>query len=126
MGLSLLPAWGGVARGPWGLSEWRFRVGAMLTAALSVLEQVHRHLEQHEVHYLQFAFRWMNNLLTREVPLRCTVRLWDTYQVSPALGPVRAVAWEHALGWTAVLQRLFLVFLSPDQMWDGEDSLSCL
>lgn len=33
--------------------------------------------------YLQFAFRWMNNLLTRELPLRCTVRLWDAYQVSP-------------------------------------------
>ncbi|KAG8517971.1 TBC1 domain family member 22A [Galemys pyrenaicus] len=46
-------------------------------------EPVHRHLDQHEVRYLQFAFRWMNNLLMREVPLRCTVRLWDTYQVSP-------------------------------------------
>ncbi|XP_072452662.1 TBC1 domain family member 22A isoform X7 [Notamacropus eugenii] len=43
-------------------------------------EQVHRHLDQHEVKYLQFAFRWMNNLLMREMPLRCTVRLWDTYQ----------------------------------------------
>lgn len=31
--------------------------------------------------YLQFAFRWMNNLLMRELPLRCTIRLWDTYQV---------------------------------------------
>lgn len=47
------------------------------------VEQVHRHLEQHEVRYLQFAFRWMNNLLMRELPLRCTIRLWDTYQVSP-------------------------------------------
>ncbi|NXA51373.1 TB22A protein, partial [Nothocercus julius] len=43
-------------------------------------EQVHRHLDEHEVKYLQFAFRWMNNLLMREVPLRCTIRLWDTYQ----------------------------------------------
>lgn len=34
-----------------------------------------------EVEYLQFAFRWMNNLLMRELPLRCTIRLWDTYQV---------------------------------------------
>ncbi|XP_066866551.1 TBC1 domain family member 22A isoform X7 [Kogia breviceps] len=42
--------------------------------------QVHRHLDQHEVRYLQFAFRWMNNLLMREVPLRCAIRLWDTYQ----------------------------------------------
>lgn len=48
-------------------------------------EQVHRHLDQHEVKYLQFAFRWMNNLLMREVPLRCTIRLWDTYQVSTFL-----------------------------------------
>ncbi|KAM5336177.1 TBC1 domain family member 22A [Glossophaga mutica] len=46
-------------------------------------EQVHRHLERHEVRYLQFAFRWMNNLLMRELPLRCTVRLWDTYQSEP-------------------------------------------
>ncbi|XP_059793179.1 TBC1 domain family member 22A isoform X3 [Balaenoptera ricei] len=45
--------------------------------------QVHRHLDQHEVRYLQFAFRWMNNLLMREVPLRCTIRLWDTYQSEP-------------------------------------------
>ena len=54
---------------------------------MSRAEQVHRHLEQHEVRYLQFAFRWMNNLLMREVPLHCTIRLWDTYQVSC---PVRA------------------------------------
>ncbi|XP_053572593.1 TBC1 domain family member 22A isoform X2 [Bombina bombina] len=46
-------------------------------------EQLHSHLHQCEVEYLQFAFRWMNNLLMREVPLRCTIRLWDTYQSEP-------------------------------------------
>lgn len=40
---------------------------------------LHRHLIQHNVDYLQFSFRWLNNLLTRELPLRCTIRLWDTY-----------------------------------------------
>lgn len=40
---------------------------------------LHRHLVQHNVDYLQFSFRWLNNLLTRELPLRCTIRLWDTY-----------------------------------------------
>ena len=40
---------------------------------------LHRHLQQHGVDYLQFSFRWMNNLLTRELPLYCTIRLWDTY-----------------------------------------------
>lgn len=29
--------------------------------------------------FLQFTFRWMNNLLMRELPLHCTIRLWDTY-----------------------------------------------
>ncbi|ETE65676.1 TBC1 domain family member 22A [Ophiophagus hannah] len=48
-------------------------------------DQVQKHIEQYEVKYLQFAFRWMNNLLMREVPLRCTIRLWDTYQVNHAL-----------------------------------------
>lgn len=41
--------------------------------------QLHNHLEEHGVEYLQFAFRWMNNLLMREIPLRATIRLWDTY-----------------------------------------------
>lgn len=40
---------------------------------------LHRHLQNHGVDYLQFSFRWMNNLLTRELPLHCTIRLWDTY-----------------------------------------------
>lgn len=40
---------------------------------------LHQHLHHHGVDYLQFSFRWMNNLLTREIPLHCTIRLWDTY-----------------------------------------------
>uniref|UniRef100_A0A8C7GZC8 TBC1 domain family, member 22a n=1 Tax=Oncorhynchus kisutch TaxID=8019 RepID=A0A8C7GZC8_ONCKI len=48
-----------------------------------VSETVHVHMQQYEVEYLQFAFRWMNNLLMRELPLRCTIRLWDTYQAEP-------------------------------------------
>ncbi|XP_077453686.1 TBC1 domain family member 22B isoform X1 [Stigmatopora argus] len=43
-------------------------------------EHIDNHLKKYEVEYLQFAFRWMNNLLMRELPLRCTIRLWDTYQ----------------------------------------------
>ncbi|XP_076803173.1 TBC1 domain family member 22B-like isoform X1 [Clavelina lepadiformis] len=41
--------------------------------------ELHAHLEAEQIEYLQFAFRWMNNLLMREIPLRCTIRLWDTY-----------------------------------------------
>lgn len=44
---------------------------------------LHEHLEKHEIDYLQFSFRWFNNLLMRELPLRCTVRLWDTLHAEP-------------------------------------------
>ncbi|KAL6048753.1 TBC1 domain family member [Balamuthia mandrillaris] len=37
------------------------------------------HLEQQEVQFIQFAFRWMNCLLMREVPLPLVIRMWDTY-----------------------------------------------
>lgn len=43
------------------------------------LGSLHKHLHRHGIDYLQFSFRWMNNLLTREIPLRCSIRLWDTY-----------------------------------------------
>lgn len=80
--------WRGFPAGPGpqgrGAAEAGRRLGSADPAGLSVsAAQVHRHLDQHEVRYLQFAFRWMNNLLMRELPLHCTVRLWDTYQVRP-------------------------------------------
>jgi hypothetical protein len=49
-------------------------------------ELVHRideplvmHLEAAGAEFHTFAFRWMNCLLLRELPLRLMVRLWDTY-----------------------------------------------
>ncbi|XP_039618077.1 TBC1 domain family member 22A [Polypterus senegalus] len=58
------------------------KVKALEELVSRIDDQVHKHLHHYEVEYLQFAFRWMNNLLMRELPLRCTIRLWDTYQVS--------------------------------------------
>ena len=43
-------------------------------------EPLHSHMVETEgVEFLQFAFRWMNCLLMRELPLPIVVRLWDTY-----------------------------------------------
>ncbi|UJR10469.1 hypothetical protein I4U23_014673 [Adineta vaga] len=42
-------------------------------------EPLYRHLKNQHIEFLQFSFRWMNNLLMRELPIRCTIRLWDTY-----------------------------------------------
>lgn len=61
-------------------------LGDLCGCVVSSPEDIHGHLLRCEVEYLQFAFRWMNNLLMRELPLRCTIRLWDTYQV-PAPAP---------------------------------------
>ena len=47
----------------------------------------------HQVEYLEFAFKWMNNLLMRELPLKGTIRLWDTYMVSPV---IKSLPWG---GW---------------------------
>ncbi|XP_063309086.1 TBC1 domain family member 22B isoform X2 [Pelobates fuscus] len=56
------------------------KVKALEELVSRIDDQVHCHFKKYEVEYLQFAFRWMNNLLMRELPLRCTIRLWDTYQ----------------------------------------------
>ena len=47
------------------------------------------------VEFMQFAFRWMNCLLMREISVQNTIRMWDTYLVcSPGLSaaPRRHVA----------------------------------
>lgn len=46
------------------------------------------HFENLPVDYLQFSFRWMNNLLMRELPLSCVIRLWDSYLVRGITGIV--------------------------------------
>lgn len=42
-------------------------------------KDLHQHFQDQEVMYIQFAFRWMNCALLRELPLQCIFRIWDTY-----------------------------------------------
>ncbi|VDL93373.1 unnamed protein product [Schistocephalus solidus] len=57
---------------------------AMLTSLTERLDaDLHQHFLSQNLEYLQFCFRWMNNLLIRELPLRCIIRLWDTYLAEP-------------------------------------------
>ena len=56
------------------------------------------HLSRHSVEYIQFAFRWMNNLLMREFPLRCVIRLWDSYLVRHLV--IRGKELEHIIACT--------------------------
>ena len=41
-----------------------------------------KHLEQEGVEFIQFSFRWMNCLLMREISVKNTIRMWDTYMVN--------------------------------------------
>ncbi|KAJ7379427.1 hypothetical protein OS493_016664 [Desmophyllum pertusum] len=59
--------------------EFNMKVNALRELIQRIDEPLNNHLAKNQVEYLQFAFRWMNNLLMREMPLRCTIRLWDTY-----------------------------------------------
>ncbi|EGE03400.1 GTPase-activating protein GYP1 [Trichophyton equinum CBS 127.97] len=38
-----------------------------------------KHLESEGVEFMQFSFRWMNCLLMREISIKNTIRMWDTY-----------------------------------------------
>ncbi|PMB72927.1 GTPase-activating protein gyp1 [Beauveria bassiana] len=38
-----------------------------------------RHFEKEGVEFIQFSFRWMNCLLMREISVKNTIRMWDTY-----------------------------------------------
>mmetsp|Transcript_11071 Transcript_11071/g.12673 ORF Transcript_11071/g.12673 Transcript_11071/m.12673 type:complete len:361 (+) Transcript_11071:148-1230(+) len=88
------------------------------------------HLQKHEVKFVQFAFRWMNCLLVREMKLRSIVRLWDTYLAEENGGfdsfhvyvcSALLVTWSHELQ-EKPFQDL-MVFLQdiPTQDWGVED-----
>jgi TBC1 domain family member 2 len=40
---------------------------------------LHTHLTNEGLQFIQFSFRWMNCLLMRELPLAAIIRAWDTY-----------------------------------------------
>jgi len=59
----------GIQRGVKRMAELVARIDAPLAA----------HLESESVEFMQFAFRWMNCLLMREISVQNTIRMWDTY-----------------------------------------------
>ncbi|XP_055351020.1 TBC1 domain family member 22B-like [Paramacrobiotus metropolitanus] len=96
--------------------------------------ELHRHLERCTVEYLQFSFRWMNNLLIRELPLNCVIRLWDSYhsEVDGFAGFHVYVCASFLLWWSEDLRQqadfqhaLLLLQNLPTQNW-GEDEVARL
>ncbi|KAJ7072071.1 rab-GTPase-TBC domain-containing protein [Mycena amicta] len=59
----------GIQRSVRRMAELVARIDAPLSA----------HLDTQNVEFMQFAFRWMNCLLMREISVQNTIRMWDTY-----------------------------------------------
>ncbi|EJT97395.1 RabGAP/TBC [Dacryopinax primogenitus] len=87
--------------------------------------QLSQHLQNEGVEYMQFAFRWMNCLLMRELSVENTIRMWDTYMVgSQAFSQFHLfVCTAFLLTWSRQLLEMdfqgMLMFLQslPTQDW---------
>ncbi|KAK0485735.1 rab-GTPase-TBC domain-containing protein [Armillaria novae-zelandiae] len=88
------------------------------------------HLEAQNVEFMQFAFRWMNCLLMREISVQNTIRMWDTYL---AEGPDAFsqfhlyVCSAFLVKWSDKLRQMdfqgIIMFLQslPTQDWDDHE-----
>lgn len=87
------------------------------------------HLEKEGVEFMQFAFRWVNCLLLRELPFNLGTRLWDTYLAEgPGLkGFLVYVLSSFLLSWAPQLQCMefqeLIMFLQrmPTKGWTESD-----
>jgi hypothetical protein len=60
----------------------RLYSGVVLILIILFVAPLYNHLQHQGIEFIQFAFRWMNCLLMREIPLKNTIRMWDSYQVN--------------------------------------------
>ncbi|KAJ3100414.1 GTPase-activating protein [Phlyctochytrium bullatum] len=47
---------------------------------------LYTHLQSQGIEFIQFAFRWMNCLLMRELSIKNTIRMWDSYMAEGSDG----------------------------------------
>lgn len=92
-------------------------------------EPVTRHMDEQGLEFLQFAFRWFNCLLIREIPFHLVTRLWDTYLAEGDALPdfLVYIFASFLLTWTDMLQKLdfqeMVMFLQhlPTQNWTDQE-----
>ncbi|KAL5848363.1 hypothetical protein ACOSQ4_006376 [Xanthoceras sorbifolium] len=92
-------------------------------------EPVSRHIEEQGLEFLQFAFRWFNCLLIREIPFHLVTRLWDTYLAEGDALPdfLVYIFASFLLTWSDQLQKLdfqeMVMFLQhlPTQNWAHQE-----
>ncbi|XVE84458.1 hypothetical protein DITRI_Ditri17bG0015500 [Diplodiscus trichospermus] len=92
-------------------------------------EPVSRHMEDQGLEFLQFAFRWFNCLLIREIPFHLVTRLWDTYLAEGDALPdfLVYIFASFLLTWSDKLQKLdfqeLVMFLQhlPTRNWTYQE-----
>lgn len=93
-----------------------------------------KHLSNEGVEFMQFSFRWMNCLLMREVSVKNTIRMWDTYIAEGAYGFSEFHVYVCAaflVKWSAQIQQMdfqeVMMFLQalPTKDW-GEKEIELL
>ncbi|XVF37626.1 hypothetical protein REPUB_Repub20aG0025700 [Reevesia pubescens] len=92
-------------------------------------EPVSRHMEDQGLEFLQFAFRWFNCLLIREIPFHLVTRLWDTYLAEGDALPdfLVYIFASFLLTWSDKLQKLdfqeLVMFLQhlPTHNWTYQE-----
>eukprot|EP00268_Persea_americana_P038350 TRINITY_DN3793_c0_g2_i2.p1 TRINITY_DN3793_c0_g2~~TRINITY_DN3793_c0_g2_i2.p1 ORF type:complete len:452 (-),score=74.78 TRINITY_DN3793_c0_g2_i2:199-1554(-) len=92
-------------------------------------EPVSRHMDEQGLEFLQFAFRWFNCLLIREIPFHLVTRLWDTYLAEGDALPefLVYIFSSFLLTWSDKLQKLdfqeMVMFLQhlPTQNWTHQE-----
>lgn len=89
-----------------------------------------KHLQNENVEFMQFSFRWMNCLLMRELSVKNITRMWDTYMAEGADGFSEFHVYVCAaflVKWSAKLQQMdfqeIMMFLQalPTKDWTEKD-----
>lgn len=89
-----------------------------------------KHLQSESVEFMQFSFRWMNCLLMREVSVKNTIRMWDTYLAEGADGfshfhvyvcAAFLVKWSHQILEMDFQEIMMFLQALPTKDWTEKD-----
>eukprot|EP01129_Flabellula_baltica_P015620 TRINITY_DN8019_c0_g1_i1.p1 TRINITY_DN8019_c0_g1~~TRINITY_DN8019_c0_g1_i1.p1 ORF type:complete len:359 (+),score=63.28 TRINITY_DN8019_c0_g1_i1:55-1131(+) len=93
-----------------------------------VNKSLYDHIHNLEILFVQFAFRWMNCLLLRELPQSVVYRLWDTYLSDDDYPKLHVFVCLVLLQkWSNLLLSMdfadFMIFIQdlPTDSWDEEE-----
>ncbi|XP_021906812.1 GTPase-activating protein GYP1 [Carica papaya] len=110
-----------------GVDSWS--MADLSSEKISDVEPVSKHMDEQGLEFLQFAFRWFNCLLIREIPFHLVTRLWDTYLAEGDALPdfLVYIFTSFLLTWSDKIQKLdfqeMVMFLQhlPTQNWTHQE-----